>query len=257
MIVRREVFEAIGLIDEEYFMYFEEVDFCHRARRAGWPCWYVPSARVVAPGRAEFGRDRPRRRARNRRPAYWFRARRRYFLSHHGRVKTLLADLAWSLGLRLVPGAAIPLAQARQGPSTDVLGLHPLQLLAGEEDDPSVGDAVQAEEAGGPPPLNRGDRNRNPPGIGFLAPAARGPANPRRRLVRAGVLGGRRPPLRQLADGLWPKPLRAPLTLMYRLLFKVVEWTCGISLPYTVPAGTAGPDLAPQRDHPPRPLDRR
>ena len=52
-----------------------------------------------APGRAEFGRDRPASRAaRNRRPGYWFLARRRYFLSHHGRVKTLLADLAWSLG---------------------------------------------------------------------------------------------------------------------------------------------------------------
>ena len=47
MIIRREVFEAIGLLDEGYFMYFEEVDFCRRARRAGWACWYVPSARVV------------------------------------------------------------------------------------------------------------------------------------------------------------------------------------------------------------------
>ena len=35
MIVRREVFEAIGLLDDGYFMYFEEVDFCLRAARAG------------------------------------------------------------------------------------------------------------------------------------------------------------------------------------------------------------------------------
>ena len=28
-------------------MYFEEVDFCLRAARAGWPCWYVPQCRVV------------------------------------------------------------------------------------------------------------------------------------------------------------------------------------------------------------------
>ena len=47
MIIRRQVFESIGLLDEGYFMYFEEVDFCRRARRAGWPCWYAPSSRVV------------------------------------------------------------------------------------------------------------------------------------------------------------------------------------------------------------------
>jgi serine O-acetyltransferase len=37
--------------------------------------------------------------------------------------------------------------------------------------------------------------------------------------------------------GVRTKLLRAPLTLLYRLLFKVVEWTCGITLPYTVKLG--------------------
>ncbi|MGE5756908.1 MAG: glycosyltransferase family 2 protein [Planctomycetaceae bacterium] len=93
LLVRREVFEAIGLLDEGYFMYYEEVDFCRRARRAGWPCWYVPQARVVHLVGQSTGIGR-----RTRRPAYWFRSRRRYFLVHHGPVSTLLADLAWSLG---------------------------------------------------------------------------------------------------------------------------------------------------------------
>jgi GT2 family glycosyltransferase len=97
MIIRREVFEAIGLMDEGYFMYFEEVDFCHRARRASWPCWYFPPARVVHLVGRSSGVTDPRA-ARKRRPGYWFRARRRYFLKNHGRVATLLADLAWSLG---------------------------------------------------------------------------------------------------------------------------------------------------------------
>jgi len=97
MIIRCAVFEAIGLMDEGYFMYFEEVDFCHRARRAGWPCWYVPAARVVhLVGQSSGVTDS--RAARQRRPGYWFRARRRYFLSNHGHVATVLADLAWSLG---------------------------------------------------------------------------------------------------------------------------------------------------------------
>ena len=37
LMIRREVFETIGLMDEGYFLYYEEVDFCRRAHRAGWP----------------------------------------------------------------------------------------------------------------------------------------------------------------------------------------------------------------------------
>src|SRR5262249_24939007 len=47
MLVRRAVFDDIGLMDEGYFLYFEETDFCLRARRAGWPGWYVPASHVV------------------------------------------------------------------------------------------------------------------------------------------------------------------------------------------------------------------
>lgn len=95
LIIRREVFEAVGLLDERYFMYFEEVDFCLRARRAGWPCWYVPEARVVhligqSSGVTDLARPRTRR------PAYWFHARRRFFLTHYGRARTVLADLGWA-----------------------------------------------------------------------------------------------------------------------------------------------------------------
>jgi N-acetylglucosaminyl-diphospho-decaprenol L-rhamnosyltransferase len=95
MIVRREVFEAIGLLDEGYFLYFEEVDFCLRARRAGWPCWYEPSSRVVHLVGQSTGVTNAAT-ARLRRPGYWFRARRRYFLKNHGPLATLAADLAWA-----------------------------------------------------------------------------------------------------------------------------------------------------------------
>jgi hypothetical protein len=46
MLVRREVFEAVGLLDPSYTIYCEDVDFCLRARRAGWRCVYEPAARV-------------------------------------------------------------------------------------------------------------------------------------------------------------------------------------------------------------------
>ncbi|MDD4857373.1 MAG: glycosyltransferase family 2 protein [Candidatus Krumholzibacteria bacterium] len=46
MLVTREVIDAIGLLDPSYTIYCEDVDFCLRARRAGWKCLYEPSALV-------------------------------------------------------------------------------------------------------------------------------------------------------------------------------------------------------------------
>jgi len=100
MIVRREVFDQIGLLDDAYFMYYEEMDFCLRARRAGWPCWYVPDSRVVhLVGQASgvTGAERHRKRM----PRYWFESRRRFFLKMHGRGYKLLADLSWIAGFTL------------------------------------------------------------------------------------------------------------------------------------------------------------
>jgi colanic acid/amylovoran biosynthesis glycosyltransferase len=97
MLIRREVFETIGLLDEAYFMYFEEVDFCRRARDAGWRCWYVPSSHVVHLIGRSSGMSVPNVMPR-RRPAYWFEARRRYFLKNCGKLPTALADAAFLSG---------------------------------------------------------------------------------------------------------------------------------------------------------------
>jgi N-acetylglucosaminyl-diphospho-decaprenol L-rhamnosyltransferase len=100
MMVRREVFEAIGVLDERYFMYYEEVDFCWRARQAGWACWYVPESRVVhLVGQASGVTNTKIKR--KRRPAYWFESRRRYFLRNAGVLRTMGCDLAQILGLSL------------------------------------------------------------------------------------------------------------------------------------------------------------
>jgi len=100
MIVRREVFDAIGLLDEGYFLYYEENDFCRRAGRAGWPCWYVPEARVVHLVGQSSGINQPGTRPR-RRPAYWFHSRRRYMRTHLGFVQAALADCLWASGYAL------------------------------------------------------------------------------------------------------------------------------------------------------------
>lgn len=47
MLVRRACLEQVGLLDESFVMYGEEVDWCYRMRARGWAVWYTPSARVV------------------------------------------------------------------------------------------------------------------------------------------------------------------------------------------------------------------
>jgi N-acetylglucosaminyl-diphospho-decaprenol L-rhamnosyltransferase len=98
MMIRREVLEAIGVLDEGYFTYYEDVDFCFNARRAGWLCWYVPTSRVVHLVGQSSGITAE---ARKRLPAYFFAARRRYFLKNHGAFLAAAADASRIAGLLL------------------------------------------------------------------------------------------------------------------------------------------------------------
>ena len=96
-LVRSEVFEKIGLLDDGYFMYFEEVDFCRRAADAGYSSWYEPTSRVVhLVGQASGVTGEQQ--VLNRRPTYWFDSRRRYFLKHLGWWHTAMADIIWLAG---------------------------------------------------------------------------------------------------------------------------------------------------------------
>lgn len=46
MMIKSEVLEAIGLLDERYFLYYEDVDFCLKAKKAGYQLLFVPEAEV-------------------------------------------------------------------------------------------------------------------------------------------------------------------------------------------------------------------
>jgi GT2 family glycosyltransferase len=100
MMVRRDVIERIGLMDEGYFLYFEETDYCARARAAGFDIWTVPASRVVHIGGQSTGVTGEAR-AVKRRPRYWFASRARFFLHLHGLAPTHLANLMWLLGYPL------------------------------------------------------------------------------------------------------------------------------------------------------------
>jgi N-acetylglucosaminyl-diphospho-decaprenol L-rhamnosyltransferase len=94
MMIRRQVVENIGWMDEGYFLYFEEVDFCRRAQQAGWECWYVPDSRVMhLEGASTDIRAAGKRRAR-----YWYDSRRRFFVKYYGITGLVTADVLWAIG---------------------------------------------------------------------------------------------------------------------------------------------------------------
>jgi N-acetylglucosaminyl-diphospho-decaprenol L-rhamnosyltransferase len=97
MLVRSNVFERVGLMDERFFLYYEETDLALRAARAGFECWYVPASRIIHYcGQASgiTGKEAHKKRV----PDYWYASRRYYFEKHYGPAYLALADAAWLIG---------------------------------------------------------------------------------------------------------------------------------------------------------------
>jgi N-acetylglucosaminyl-diphospho-decaprenol L-rhamnosyltransferase len=92
MLIRPAVLASIGGLDENYFLYFEETDFCRRARLAGHSTWYVPQSRVMhIMGQSTSVTDT--RAGPRRLPAYWFESRRRYYVLAFGLWPAIAIDL--------------------------------------------------------------------------------------------------------------------------------------------------------------------
>lgn len=92
MLIRPAVLAATGGFDENYFLYYEETDLCYRARKAGFPTWYVPASRVMHIGGGSTSVTGPQSRHR-RLPAYWFVSRRRYFAVTYGVGRAMAIDV--------------------------------------------------------------------------------------------------------------------------------------------------------------------
>jgi N-acetylglucosaminyl-diphospho-decaprenol L-rhamnosyltransferase len=109
LVLRRQALEEVGLFDEDFFLYSEEVDLQARLRQAGWEVHYYPEATVVH-HESQFSAGIPERRIN----AMW-RSRHRYWRKHHSGAGARFAALATGAqyGLRAV---AAPLT--RRDPET-------------------------------------------------------------------------------------------------------------------------------------------
>ena len=117
--LRAEMIEAIGPMDEGYFLYFEDAEYCLRARRAGWRIAWVPEAQAVH-FRGGSGPVKALAAERKRLPAYYYASRTRFLYQAHGRAGLILANAAWIAGRgvnrlrRLVGKDVYPSAEAER-----------------------------------------------------------------------------------------------------------------------------------------------
>jgi N-acetylglucosaminyl-diphospho-decaprenol L-rhamnosyltransferase len=112
LLVRREAYQEVGGLDEGYFMYAEEVDWCYTMVKHGWQVWYQPEAKVIHLGGASStGR-------RTHREADLYRSRVRFFRKHYGsRSAQLLKLQIYTLTVvkNIVHGTLRRLSRGRYG----------------------------------------------------------------------------------------------------------------------------------------------
>ncbi|MBA3734365.1 MAG: glycosyltransferase family 2 protein [Actinobacteria bacterium] len=88
LVLRREALDEVGLFDEDFFLYSEEVDLQARLQQAGWEVHYFPELTVVH-HESQFSADLPERRINE-----MWRSRHRYWRKHHSGAGARVAALA-------------------------------------------------------------------------------------------------------------------------------------------------------------------
>ncbi len=114
LMVRAEVIDQVGLLDEGYFMYAEEMDWCWRIQRAGWPLYCVPTARIT------HHEGRSARQFRSRMLVALWRSRLRYYRKVYPWWKRELAKRLLTAGLQHQRQQAIQAHARQQLPDADL-----------------------------------------------------------------------------------------------------------------------------------------
>jgi GT2 family glycosyltransferase len=93
ILTRRAVLEQVGALDEQFFMYAEEVDWCYRVRQASWAIWQEPRARVTHVGGAATSQFRSKMQI------ALYQSRLRFFRKHYSRAAVQAHRLIIGAGL--------------------------------------------------------------------------------------------------------------------------------------------------------------
>jgi GT2 family glycosyltransferase len=95
LMIRKSVIDRVGKMDESFFMYYEEVDLCHRIRNAGWRIVFVPEAVITHVG----GRSTEQIHLKKRIMA--ITSLLKFFRKHRGKINTALFNCLFKPGIIL------------------------------------------------------------------------------------------------------------------------------------------------------------
>jgi GT2 family glycosyltransferase len=95
MLIRRQTLDEVGPLDEGFYMYCEDVDWCYRARQKGWKIYYLPTA-IITHLIGRSSDQRPRAMV-----VEFHRSMRRFYRKHYAAL--------WPIGFRWLPSLAIRL----------------------------------------------------------------------------------------------------------------------------------------------------
>ncbi len=87
LMVRKEVIAKVGLIDEQFFCFFDEVDWCYRMKKEGYRIFFTPQAEII------HYRGQTFKRMPLRAFWYWHRSLLRYYRKHFPRIPSFLVSL--------------------------------------------------------------------------------------------------------------------------------------------------------------------
>ncbi|QDU34540.1 Rhamnosyltransferase WbbL [Poriferisphaera corsica] len=96
-LIKCSVFQEIGLLDPGYFLYFDDPDFCRRARQHGWSVLNWPAARVIHL-RGQSNPVKTLTKELKKRPSYFYASRARYFAKFYSVPGLWLTNILWSIG---------------------------------------------------------------------------------------------------------------------------------------------------------------
>ena len=108
LLVRQAVIDQIGLMDEQFYMFFDEVDWCYRIKQAGYSVYFTPEAEIIHHGGQSI------KSAEMRMSVHWHRSLKRFFQKHYGIAEWVTGGLIAGMFLgKVIVGASLILVLMR------------------------------------------------------------------------------------------------------------------------------------------------
>jgi GT2 family glycosyltransferase len=108
LIVRRKTIDQVGLMDESFFYWYEDVDWCLRIRNGGWKIFYIPQAQVI-----HYGGKSSEQWDKERAAVELCKSRLRYVRKHYSRAAFYLVKGLTAIGMVLRMGVFLALSLRR------------------------------------------------------------------------------------------------------------------------------------------------